>query len=75
MTVWEKFVSDVLDAYKKDDLICRYYLSTYGGNRGTKCSKLCPFRQFGGWCALYNENGNRRVSRKEIEKILNSEVD
>ena len=70
MTVWEKFISD-----KKEDLICMYYSNLYGGNKGTSCSKLCPFRQRGGYCALYNENGNRRVSRKEVEEILNSEVD
>ena len=38
MTVWEKFISDILNNY------------------------------------LYNEKGNRRVNRTEIEKILNSEV-
>ena len=33
------------------------------------------FDTLGANLVLYNENGNRRVSRKEIEKILNSEVD
>ncbi len=76
MTVWEKFVSDVLNTYKKEDLICRYYLSTYGGNEGCKCSKQCPFRQWGGNCFFYDNLKNRRkVSHKEIEEILNSEVD
>lgn len=75
MTVWEKFISDILNNYKKEDLICQYYSKLYGGNKGTKCSKQCPFRKFGGHCALYNERGNRRVNRTEIEEILNSEVD
>lgn len=74
MTVWEKFISDILNNYKKEDLICQYYSKLYGGNKGTKCSKQCPFRKFGGHCALYNENGNRRVNRTEIEEILNSEA-
>lgn len=74
MTVWENFVSTILTTYKKEDLICQYYSHLYGGNKGIKCSKLCPFRQFGGQCMLYTENGNKRVNREAIEEILNSEV-
>lgn len=75
MTVWEKFLSDILNTYKKEDLICQYYLSQYGGNKGTKCSKQCPFRQWGGHCALQPDNLNRRMGRRGIDEILNREVD
>ena len=75
MTLWEKFISDRLDEYTKEDIICQYYLKMYGGNKGTSCSKNCPFRQWGGRCALYTERGNRKKNRDEIEAILNSEVE
>ena len=75
MTIWEKFISDILANCKKEDLICQYYTHLYGGNKGTKCSKLCPFRQWGGECALYDTNGIRKKNRSEIEEILNKQVE
>lgn len=74
MTVWDKFISDILANYKKEDLICQYYTHLYGGNKGIKCSKRCPFRQYGGNCALYGDMGGRRKNRSEIEEILNMQV-
>jgi len=74
-TLWDKFISDILANYKKEDIICQYYIHLYGGNKGVTCSKQCPFRQLGGKCALYTERGNRKKNRDEIEAILNREVE
>lgn len=74
MTLWEKFISDILANYKKEDIICQYYMHLYGGNKGTTCSKRCPFRQWGGRCALYGPRGGRKKNRSEIDEILNSEI-
>lgn len=73
MTVWEKFISDILANYKKEDIICQYYTHLCGGNKGTKCSKRCPFRQCGGKCVLYGARGGRKKNRSEIEEILSRE--
>lgn len=73
MTVWEKFISDILVTYKKEDIICQYYTHLYGGNKGTTCSKKCPFKQWGGKCVLYGARGVRKKNRSEIEEILNRE--
>jgi len=78
MNTWEKFISEELQSKTSTEkcmFICEYYKhrNNMYGDQGIACSKSCPFRLYGGWCKLYDVNGNLRFE-DEIDKIINEEI-
>ena len=75
MNIWERFYHENIEnnATQQALIICDHYQMSKRGYMRTKCSEHCPFRESGGGCKIFSDNGILKVDKKIKEIIEETE--